>query len=89
MVAKRTSDLRLLHTDPAHKRRGAGSMILRWGAEEADRLGLESYLEASPEGKPLYEKSGFVGVDDFTVDMSQWGGPESHTTVLMRRPVSK
>lgn len=64
-------------------------MLLKWGAEEADRLGLESYLEASPEGKPLYEKSGFTTVDTFTVDMSKWGGPASHSTALMVRPTSK
>lgn len=64
-------------------------MLLKWGAEEADRLGLESYLEASPEGKPLYEKTGFITVDTLTVDMSKWGGPASHSTALMMRPVSK
>jgi len=29
-----------------------------WGAEAADREGLESYLDASAAGKPLYEKHG-------------------------------
>lgn len=64
-------------------------MLLKWGAAEADRLGLDSYLEASPEGRPLYEKSGFTSVDTLTVDMSPWGGPASHSTELMVRPKSK
>jgi hypothetical protein len=64
-------------------------MLLKWGAEEADRLGLDTYLEASPEGKPLYEKAGYKSVDTLTVDLSPWGGPASHSTELMVRPVSK
>ncbi|KAH7312164.1 putative GNAT family acetyltransferase [Stachybotrys elegans] len=78
--------LKLLHTDPAHQRRGAGSMLLRWGAGEADRLGIPSYLEASPEGRPLYQKHGFVEVDMLDVDFSRWGGPASFKAALMLRP---
>ncbi|RFU81553.1 hypothetical protein TARUN_647 [Trichoderma arundinaceum] len=80
--------LKLLHTDPVHQRRGAGSMCLRWGAAEADRLGLVSYLEASEEGRLLYEKHGYKEVDRITVDLSKWGTPIDATTYLMiREPV--
>lgn len=85
----RDVDLKLLHTHPDHKGRGAGSMLLKWGAEEADRLGLESYLEASPEGKSLYEKRGFEVLDTFVADFSKWGGPKEHGSALMLRPASK
>lgn len=64
-------------------------MLLQWGAAEADRLGLESYLEASPEGKPLYEKSGYSVIDTLTMDFSQWGGPDGHSTALMVRSASE
>lgn len=63
-------------------------MLLQWGADEADRLGLEVYVEASPEGKPLYEKRGFKELETFAADLSKWGGPSTLGT-LMLRPASK
>lgn len=82
------ADLKLLHTDPDHQRRGAGGRCLQWGTLEADRLGLQSYLEASKEGRPLYEKYGFKEVDRIVVDLSKWGGEEDGVAYLMvREPV--
>ncbi|KAG9256797.1 putative GNAT family acetyltransferase [Emericellopsis atlantica] len=81
--------LKLLHTDPAHQGRGAASMLLRWGAEEADRLGLDSYLESSPDAARWYAKRGFVEVDLFNADFSKWNGPKEHPSALMVRPVTK
>jgi predicted N-acetyltransferase YhbS len=42
---------------------GAGSALLRWGCELADREGLTTWLEASPEGYGAYRKFGFEAVD--------------------------
>lgn len=78
-------DLKLLHTDPSHQRRGAGSMLLEWGIAESKRLGLPAYLEASEEGFPLYEKHGWRVVDTLVVDFSKWGGPSRNETMLMLR----
>lgn len=39
--------------------RGAGAMMMQWGVDQADAEGVECYLDATPQGKPLYEKSGF------------------------------
>jgi predicted acetyltransferase len=80
------TDLKLLHTDPQHQRRGAASMLLKWGTDEADRLGIPSYLESSEEGRPLYEKFGYETVDVVTVDFSKWGGPTDASSCLMLRP---
>ncbi|KAL6825582.1 acyl-CoA N-acyltransferase [Trichoderma sp. SZMC 28015] len=80
--------LKLLHTDPDHQKRGAGGQCLKWGTAEADRLGLVSYLEASEEGRPLYEKYGFKEVDRIVVDLTKWGGTEPAIAYLMlRQPV--
>lgn len=81
-----STDLKLLHTDPEQQKRGAGSMLLKWGADEADRLGLPSYLEASEAGRPLYEKFGYETVDVLHVDFSKWGGPADGSCCLMLRP---
>lgn len=39
--------------------RGAGGMMLQWGVDMAEKDGVECYLDATPQGKPLYEKFGF------------------------------
>ncbi|KAJ6788648.1 hypothetical protein PWT90_06956 [Aphanocladium album] len=78
-------DLKLLHTDPAYQRRGAGSMLLQHFADEADKHGLESYLESSDEGRPLYEKFGYETVDVLVTDFSKWGGPANFENCLMLR----
>ncbi|KYK61050.1 GNAT family acetyltransferase [Drechmeria coniospora] len=88
MAGKPHAYLKLLHTDPEHQRRGAASMLLRWGAAEADRLGLPTYLEASEEGAPLYEKHGFRPVHTIVTDLSRWNGPSNAKVVIMLRPFS-
>lgn len=34
-------------------------MLVQWGIETAKSLGVEFWLNATPVGKPLYEKFGF------------------------------
>ncbi|KAK2594702.1 hypothetical protein QQS21_007612 [Conoideocrella luteorostrata] len=80
--------LKLLHTDPKHQRRGAGSMLLKWGTSEADRLGLPCYLESSDEGRILYERHGWQEVGRLVVDLSKWGGrPDTSSALMVREPV--
>jgi hypothetical protein len=43
-------------------RRGAGSMLVKWGTDQADERGIPCYLESSPEGFGLYNKHGFKEV---------------------------
>lgn len=62
MASKPHVYLKLLLTDLKHQRRGAGSMLLKWSTAEADRLGLQSYLESSDEGRILYERHGWKQV---------------------------
>lgn len=77
--------LKRLHTEPKHQRRGAASLLLKWGLEESDRLGIPAVLESSPQGRLLYEKWGFREVDNLTVDFSPWGGPSKIEVPLMLR----
>jgi GNAT superfamily N-acetyltransferase len=66
--------LESLVTHPDHHRRGAGSMLVKWGVEQADRLGLLGYLEASGDGAPLYRKFGFEQVNSIEYDTRPFGG---------------
>lgn len=52
-------DLDVLATHPNFRRRGAATMLLRWGCDQADRDGLPVYIDASEAGVPVYEKYGF------------------------------
>jgi GNAT superfamily N-acetyltransferase len=50
----------MLSTHPDHERRGAGSMLVKWGTDIADSLGMKAFVQGSRVGKPLYESHGFV-----------------------------
>jgi GNAT superfamily N-acetyltransferase len=65
-----------LVTLPQHERRGAGSMLVRWGCEKADEAGVEAYLEASLVGAPLYARHGFEGREEIELDLRKYGGDE-------------
>ncbi|KAK1728201.1 acetyltransferase [Colletotrichum acutatum] len=49
-----------LVTHPDYQRRGAASMLLKWGCALADEDGVAAYVDASKAGKGLYERFGFV-----------------------------
>jgi GNAT superfamily N-acetyltransferase len=51
-------------TDPEFHRRGAGKMLVNWGIQRADELGVKAFVEASPEGRRLYESCGFREVEE-------------------------
>ncbi|KAI0169282.1 acyl-CoA N-acyltransferase [Hypoxylon sp. FL1284] len=55
--------LEALGTVEAHQKKGYGTALVQWGNALADELGVECYLDASPDGKPLYEKHGYVPQD--------------------------
>lgn len=65
-----------------HERRGAGSMLIRWGCEKADEANLEAYLEASLMGAPVYARHGFEAVKEVSLDLSQWGGTETMSFIV-------
>ena len=50
----------MLSTHPEHERRGAGSMLVKWGTDIADSLGMKAFVQGSRRGKTLYERHGFV-----------------------------
>lgn len=49
-----------LATHPDYRRRGAGTMLVRWGCERAEEDGVGVYLDSSKEGAGLYARCGFV-----------------------------
>ncbi len=58
-------------------------MLVRWGVEEAKRLGLPAYLESSEAGHYLYQKCGFRDVELQSLDFTKWGATGRHNTWAM------
>ncbi|CAN8106537.1 unnamed protein product [Discula destructiva] len=66
--------LSLAACSPKHQRLGAGTALLTWGNELADREGKVQWLEASPAGYPLYKRMGFEDVDGQDLGVTElWG----------------
>ncbi|KAF2704565.1 hypothetical protein K504DRAFT_461327 [Pleomassaria siparia CBS 279.74] len=61
-------------THPDHHRKGAGTMLLKWGLNKADEEGLVTYLDTTTLARPIYEKHGFTVVTAFEFDRRPWGG---------------
>lgn len=78
--------LSILATNPQHHRRGVGAMHMDWGMKLADELGLPAYLEASPKGKPLYERYGFKEMGKMDFDARDWGKEYDIPHYFMLRP---
>jgi predicted N-acetyltransferase YhbS len=54
----------MLFVDEAYRRKGVGSMLLKWGIDTARKMDVEGWLNATLLGKPLYEKFGFKVVKE-------------------------
>lgn len=60
--------LNICFVHPDHRRRGVGSLLVKWGIQKADELGLETFIEAAEPGVPLYLSHGFGAMDEFCID---------------------
>ncbi|KAF2457348.1 acyl-CoA N-acyltransferase [Lineolata rhizophorae] len=57
----------VLATLPKHQRRGAASLLMTEFCKQADQARHRSYVEASPLGRPTYQRFGFETQDTFSV----------------------
>jgi ribosomal protein S18 acetylase RimI-like enzyme len=80
--------LEVIATRPEYQGKGAGGQLIRWGLEKVDEEGTETYLEASPHGKPIYERYGFREVDRLVVNFEKEVlGEKEFVEVFMLRPI--
>ncbi|KAI1762608.1 acyl-CoA N-acyltransferase [Hypoxylon sp. FL1150] len=89
--AKTMLGLSLLCTSPKYHRRGAGKALMLPMLALADAQGLKTYLEATPTGKPIYEKLGFREVDEITFDLDKLLGGDNgiyKISIMVREPRS-
>ena len=88
-------ELTTLAITPAHQRHGYGTQLLLAGLAQADEMGIQTILAASPEGEPLYRRFGFEEVDVMNLKLWEYENGEAFTEesgmgwmrhVIMRRP---
>ena len=65
--------LDILASDPNHQRRGAATLLIKWGIDKANTMGLPAHLEASESSKEFYERRGFKKVGQIKIDLNQYG----------------
>jgi len=51
-------DLLSLVVDPKERRRGIGRLLIRWGLDKADELGIETVVSSLVTAREAYEKCG-------------------------------
>ena len=76
-------------TLPHAQRRGAASLLLKWGIDRAARDGLPIYLCAEPQGRALYKRFGFVDIEGQTIriPLKEYGGEGDWVIVpMMKEP---
>jgi GNAT superfamily N-acetyltransferase len=77
--------LQVLAVHPDYQGRGIGTQLLMVGVEEARRLGLPAWLEASEAGYSVYRRCGFVDAERMELDFGKYGlsGMEQVYCMLM------
>lgn len=79
------AELDILVTHPNFAGRGAGSKLLGWGVEQADKNGVTLALESTPAGLSLYKRFGFREVDVIKADMKQFGWDKPYDEEAAKR----
>ena len=82
---------------PDARGRGIGKLLINWGIQKSDELGLEACIESVPFAVPFYEKCGFGTLDELKPDLEvenpsgqwkKWAG-EDLRVILCWRPVGR
>ncbi|KAH7071328.1 hypothetical protein BKA63DRAFT_568465 [Paraphoma chrysanthemicola] len=58
-VQRKHMDLLSITVHTAHRHRGVGRMLIRWGTEKADELGIETAISSLNSARGAYERCGF------------------------------
>ncbi|KAF2651746.1 hypothetical protein K491DRAFT_665038 [Lophiostoma macrostomum CBS 122681] len=80
----RRGHIPLLATSEKHRRLGAASLLVQWGIEKSEAMGLPCYLQASEQGRRLYQHYGFEIVSSVEFELERYGlqGVERMTAML-------
>ncbi len=80
--------LRAIATLPEYQGQGCASVLLKSGLEIVDTRKAKVFLEATPQGRPLYEKFGWKFVDEMVFDLGKYGcSGVQRITCMMREAI--
>ncbi|GAP90615.1 putative GNAT family acetyltransferase [Rosellinia necatrix] len=90
-------ELEQLAVAQEHRRRGVATLLMNWGKQKADKLGVESCIESVPSAVPAYLSLGYGDVDDLRPDVAVENPSEIYQefvkqdlrVVLMWRPIGR
>ncbi|KAL4773532.1 acyl-CoA N-acyltransferase [Aspergillus nidulans var. acristatus] len=86
IILRKRVELEAILVHPEYQRKGIAKRLLAWGIEEAKRLGVDLWLEATEEGRPVYERAGFQHLREVKVVCEGVG--ESPVTFMILPPKS-
>ena len=72
-----------LVTKKSQTGRGAGTLLVKWGLEQARKQNVPAFVDALPLGAPLFEGCGFVKLGEQKTDLKQFGVDEPSVVVGM------
>ncbi|KAE9374829.1 acyl-CoA N-acyltransferase [Stipitochalara longipes BDJ] len=74
-----------LAVHPDYRRQGIASMLVQEGVKQADNMGFDSFVMACEDGKGVYERAGFVLLEQVVQDDSEWGGEGKYVTYFLEK----
>ena len=82
-------ELDMLITALEYQRQGLGSRLMRAGIAQMEEKGLPSVIIATEAGNALYMKYGYQVVGRWSVNLREFGGPDSYdNTILVKSPAA-
>ncbi|KAF2260311.1 hypothetical protein CC78DRAFT_620356 [Lojkania enalia] len=68
-VTGRHMDLLSIVVHTQYRKRGVGRMLIRWGIDKADELGIETVVSSLPSAKGAYERCGLGAIEIIPADV--------------------
>ena len=59
---------------PDYQGKGIGTMMVKYGIDAAERMGIDIFVLAFEMGVEIYRKLGFELLEQITLDDSEFGG---------------
>lgn len=58
---------------------------MKWGTDRLEEMKVGSVIVSTEQGVPLYLKHGYQEVEEWDVDLEQWGGQKRYRNAILTR----
>lgn len=72
---------------PEYQGQGCARLLIKHGLDVVDAAGARAELEATPQGKPVYERYSFREIDQIVLHLEEYGHNGTQITTCMIRDV--